>query len=188
MRRALLTAALLPALAGLAACEAGPVAPEPASVLDAEAALGATAAEPVRAHGDLLKAVRQATARFNSTTQAIRAGYNPDFEHCAAHPVLGGMGYHWVNGNLVDPVFDPMQPEAVLYARGPGGNMKLVAVEYIVINVGQPQPHFDGHPFDVEGVPPLMAEGVPHWSLHVWVHEDNPSGVFTPFNPNISCD
>jgi len=56
-------------------------------------------------------------------------------------------------------------------------------VEYIVINVGQPQPSFDGHPFDVGGTP----VPVPHWSLHAWVHLDNPNGVHTPFNPSVSC-
>src|SRR5688572_9618549 len=52
---------------------------------------------------DLLKAVRRATARFHSTTLALAAGYVRD-NHCVAIPGVGGMGYHWVNMNLVDPV------------------------------------------------------------------------------------
>jgi hypothetical protein len=71
----------------------------------------------------------------------------------------------------------------VLYATGPGGNLRLVAVEYIVINQGQARPSFGGHLFDVGGTP-IPA---PHWSLHVWLHEDNSNGIFTPFNPSISC-
>src|SRR5687767_2746611 len=67
---------------------------------------------------ELLKSVRQATSKFHSTTQAIKAGHEPD-DHCVSHPVLGGMGYHWVNPHLVDPVFDPLKPEALLYATGP---------------------------------------------------------------------
>jgi hypothetical protein len=136
----------------------------------------------VTAQDELLKAVRQATARFNATTQALRAGYVPD-EHCVAVPGLGGMGYHWVDASLVDPVFDPLRPEVLLYATGPGGNLRLVAVEYIVIDVGQPAPTFGGVPFDVGGTP----IPVPHWSLHVWLYEENPSGMFAPFNPNVSC-
>ena len=139
------------------------------------------------AHGDIVKAVRQSTARFHSTEQALQEGYMPD-DHCVAHPTLGGMGYHWVNGDLIDPVYNPMEPEAVLYIDGPGKKLQLTALEYIVIDVGQPQPHFGDHPFDVGGVPPLMAEGIPHWSLHVWMYEENPAGMFTPFNPNISCN
>lgn len=153
-------------VAGLAACDGSPAAP---------------------ADEDLLATVRQETATFSSTEQAIQAGYDPD-DHCVAHPQLGGMGHHWVNQALIDPGFDPMRPEALLYAPQQGGNFRLVGVEYIVIDTGQDQPHFDGHPFDVGGVPPLMDAGVPHWSLHLWVHEDNPNGLFAPFNPNVSCD
>jgi hypothetical protein len=43
----------------------------------------------------------------------------------------------------------------------------LVAVEYIVIDVGQPAPT--------------------HWSLHVWLWKDNPNGLFAAFNPDVSC-
>jgi hypothetical protein len=141
---------------------------------------------PAEAEPTLLEAVRQATLSFQSTSEATAAGYVAD-HHCVAHPELGGMGFHWVNQDLIDPVYDPMRPEALLYAPAAGGGVVLIGVEYIVIDVGQPQPSFDGHPFDVGGVPPLMEAGVAHWSLHVWAHRDNPSGLFAPFNPNVSC-
>lgn len=131
---------------------------------------------------DLLKAVRQATARFHSTTQAVKAGYQAD-DHCVAVPGLGGMGYHWKNPELIDPIFDPLQPEMLLYARGPNGQLQLVGVEYLMINVGQERPSFGGYPLDVNGTP----VPVPHYSLHVWLYEDNPNGIFAPFNPNVSC-
>ena len=131
---------------------------------------------------NLLKSVRRATERFHSTTQAIIAGHEPS-DHCVSVPGLGGMGYHWANPSLVDPVFDPLKPEAVLYATGPGGKMRLIALEYIVVNVGQPRPMFGDQPFDVGGAP----LPIPHWTLHVWLYENNPSGLFAPFNPNISC-
>lgn len=166
----------------LAGCDGSPAAPgvEPSSPF-------ASAAQALEAHGDLLRSVRQQTARFNSTIQATRAGYVAD-AHCVAHPELGGMGYHWLNRDLIDPVYEPLEPEVLLYAAGAGGNLRLVAVEYIVIDVGQPHPDFDGHLFDVGGVPPLAAAGIPHWSLHVWVHEENPNGLFAPFNPNVTCN
>jgi hypothetical protein len=136
--------------------------------------------------GDLLSQVREETTRFHSTSVAAEAGYE---QHgpCVFHPEKGGMGFHWVKHDLVDPTFDPMQPEALLYAPTPDGSLRLVGVEYIVINVGQPRPEFDGHPFDVDGVGPLMAQGVPHWSLHLWIHEENPSGVFERYSPRVSC-
>ncbi len=130
--------------------------------------------------------VRAETERFQDPALAVAAGYAAD-GHCVAHPELGGMGDHWINQALIDPVFDPLNPEALLYAPGPGGAPVLVGVEYIVIDVGQERPHFDGHPFDVAGVPPLTAAGVDHWSLHVWLHKPNPAGIFAPFNPDVSC-
>jgi hypothetical protein len=193
-RSTLRLAAFLPLVALLAAgCDASPAAPDAAlesSVAAghaAHAAHGAHAGKaPVRAHGDLLKAVRQQTSRFNSLRQAERAGYEVD-PHCVEVPGLGAMGHHAVNGAAIDPVFDPMQPEALLYIPKKGGGLKLVGVEYIVIDMGQPHPTFDGHPFDVGGVPPLMADGVPHYSLHVWSHAENPAGTFVPFNAALSC-
>lgn len=151
-----------------------------ASISEKSRASGSEQAESSKP--GLLKSVRSATSRFHSTTQAIAAGYEPD-DHCVSVPGLGGMGYHWVNPSLVDEVFDPLKPEVVLYASGPGGNLRLVAIEYIVINAGQAAPTFGNEPFNVGGTP--VPE--PHWSLHVWLYEDNPSGMFTPFNPNISC-
>lgn len=142
---------------------------------------GAVAARAAASPG-LLKQVHAATTRYHSTTQALKAGHVAD-PYCVEVPGLGGMGHHWANPSLVDPVFDALKPEVMLYAPDAQGNLKLVAVEYIVINVGQPAPTFDGHPFDVGGTP----VPVPHWSLHVWVHRDNPSGTFAPFNPDVNC-
>ena len=151
--------------------------------LESEMATSANTLAGSAAQSQLLLSVRRATARFHSTSQAIAAGYEAD-EHCVSVPGLGGMGFHWVNPSLVDPVFDPLKPEAILYAPGPVGKLRLVAVEYIVINVGQPAPMFGDQPFAVGGTPVPVA----HWSLHVWVHENNPSGIFAPFNPNVSCE
>lgn len=142
----------------------------------------ASANKSMSSMSDLLKSVRNSTSRFHSTQQAITAGYEPS-NQCVSVPGVGGMGYHWVNPTLVDPVFDPLHPEAVLYAPGPGGKLRLVAVEYIVINTGQTAPMFGTQAFTVGGTP----VPVPHWSLHVWLYEENPSGIFAAFNPNVSC-
>lgn len=147
-----------------------------------ESITSASSSRATATETNLLGSVKDATAKFHSTTQAIMAGYEAD-EHCVSAPGLGGMGYHWVNFSLVDPVFDPLKPEAVLYATGPGGKLKLIALEYIVINVGQPRPMFGDHPFDIGGTP----VPAPHWSQHVWLFENNPSGIFAPFNPNVTC-
>lgn len=132
----------------------------------------------VKYNSPLATQVKGATARFNSQVQASKAGYAVA-SPCVSNPAAGGMGFHWVNGALVDPVFDPMNPEAVLYdASG-----KLLAVEYIVIDVGQPAPTFGDQPFDVGGAP---IPG-PHWTLHVWLFEENSNGLFNPWNPAVVC-
>ncbi len=141
-----------------------------------------TAASTAMLSSSSLQAIKSATARFSATEQATKAGY-ASTPVCVAVPGLGGMGFHWANFGLVDPVFDPLKPEVMLYAPNKEGKLKLVAVEYIVIDVGQPRPSLDGQLFDIGGTP----VPAPHWSLHVWVHKDNPNGVFTPFNPAVSC-
>jgi hypothetical protein len=171
------------AVAGLLliGCERASTSPEMSSgALHNHVAVAATS--PVGgAGGALVKEVHSVAARFHSTKQAENAGYVTD-PFCVESPA-GGMGHHWVNTSLVDPVFDPLNPEVVLYAPDKNGKMKLVAVEYIVINAGQAAPTFDGQPFDVGGTPVPVA----HWSLHVWLGKPNPSGLFAPWNPDVDC-
>jgi len=176
------TAALLVMGFAASACDSSTASTEPmANALHNHAAV--TATSPVGGAGNaLLKDVHRIASRFHSTKQAEIAGYAED-PFCVEVPGLGGMGHHWVNQSLVDPVFDPLNPEAVLYAPDKNGKMKLVAVEYIVINANQPAPTFDGQAFDVGGTP-IPA---PHWSLHVWIGKPNPSGLFAPFNPDVDC-
>lgn len=178
-RNSHLRALVAPALAvALASCGSDMSSPTSHATMHANAAASTASAAANAAHAGLLKTVKSATARYHSSVQATKNGY-AIASPCISAPGLGGMGFHWVNDNLVDPVFDPVKPEAVLYdTRG-----KLVAVEYIVIDVGQPRPSFNGHLFDIGGTPVPVA----HWSLHAWVHLDNPTGVHTPFNPRVSC-
>ena len=164
------------------ACDSSTASTEPmANALHNHSAVAA--ASPVGGAGNaLLKDVHGVASRFHSTQQAVNAGYVED-PFCVEAPGLGGMGHHWANQSLVDPVFDPLNPEVVLYAPDKNGKMKLVAVEYIVINTGQTAPTFDGQAFAVGGTPVPVA----HWSLHVWLGQPNPSGTFAPFNPNVDC-
>jgi hypothetical protein len=172
LRRATRLAACVLAATALLSC-ADTAAPTSHALLHGDLVMSSADIDP-----GLVAEVHAATSRFHTTVQATKAGYAIG-SPCVAHPTLGGMGFHWVNGPLVDPVFNPREPEALVY--GPDG--KLGAVEYIVINVGQPAPTFAGHPFDVGGTPVPVA----HWSLHVWTHRTNPSGIFSPWNPAIVC-
>jgi hypothetical protein len=134
------------------------------------------------AQDPLLRAVRTATARYHSPQVAEADGFVPN-DHCAEIPGVAGMGYHWNHPGRMDGVFDPLEPEVVIYAPGPQGQLELVAVEYVVLDQGQERPHFGDHPFDIGGTP----NPNPHWSLHVWLYAENPDGIFEPWNPRITC-
>lgn len=171
-RRAMRFAACVVTMTAVASCDET-AAPTSHALLHGDQVMSSADIDP-----GLVAEVHAATAKFHTTVQASKAGYAIG-SPCVSHPTLGAMGFHWVNGPSVDPVFNAREPEALVY--DPAG--KLVAVEYIVINVGQPAPTFAGHPFDVGGTP----VPVPHWSLHVWTHRTNPSGIYSPWNPAISC-
>jgi hypothetical protein len=167
------------AVAAVTSCDASrPVDP----AVD-HASLHATSLEPaaIRLESSLAQSVKAATARFNSLVQAEKAGYLPA-SPCISSPA-GGMGYHYVNESIVDPVFDPLHPEALVYAPDENGKLRLAAVEYIVIDIGQDTPMFENRAFDPGGTP-VEAD---HWSLHVWAFKTNPSGLFSPFNPTVVC-
>jgi hypothetical protein len=142
---------------------------------------------------DQLQALRAATARYHSFQQALNAGYILEAgEPCVSSP-FGTMGYHVVNPALMaDPSIDPLQPEILLYAPNENGKLKLVGVEYWKADADQnlgtagDRPSVFGHPFDgpMPGHNPTMPV---HYDLHVWLWADNPSGMFAPFNPALSC-
>jgi len=144
-----------------------------------------------------LSVAKGATARFNSLVQARQAGYGlppegPLHECIASLNNTGAMGFHYINGNLLDGVIDPAAPEALVYAPDKHGSLKLVALEYVVFadawTSSEPPMLFD-QMFMFTPSPNRYA--IPaFWSLHAWIYQDNPTvpdGMFAPFNPNVSC-
>ena len=160
------------------------------------------------AQNRLLAQIRQATVKYQDFAVAEADGYmlNPG---CVSHPELGGMGFHAVNfGLIVDTEVDPLRPEVLVYEAQEDGTLKLVAVEFLVPahniyvdGVGVlPFPSFwdyenDGPPMlgnkefdDHRDFANMGGPGFPHYQLHVWLWKGNPSGIYAPFNPNVSCD
>lgn len=148
---------------------------------------GAGASQPSE-----LQEAKAATARYHSVKQAQRDGYlraSP----CESSPA-GGMGIHYMKPELAaDAVVDPKHPELLLYAPDRRGRLELVAVEYFVPAADQEPPLDDsdtpdlfGREFDgpMEGHAPGMPH---HYDLHVWLWASNPSGMFSPWNPRVSC-
>ena len=176
-------------------------------------ALAASLAVATRAgaSSDVTQAAKAASAQYHSVEQALKDGYSGAGEPCVQAPpppgLNGAMGIHYVNAALTrDLEIDPQQPEILLYLPGDDGKVKLVGVEYFapaLANTAEgPRPWFGpdppplgffnsapsvlGQTFD--GPMPGHNSDMPwHYDLHVWFWEDNPGGLFAPFNSALSC-
>ena len=150
------------------------------------------------AGGDDLSIARAATARFHDLGVAQSAGYGGPLvdlngNACIDQPGAGGMGIHYVNGALVaDPSEDAATPEAVIYEPEPNGQLRLVAVEYVVLQSAwqaagnSTPPSLFGQTFEL--VPAGNRYGLPpFYELHAWIWKHNPSGMFNDWNPDVSC-
>lgn len=137
----------------------------------------------------------RAPALFQGVDWAIAAGYTlrlPDLtgETCIADATLGAMGVHMVNTGLLDATLDVSAPEALVYEPRRNGRLNLVAFEYVVFESdwAKPDPpELFGQEFDY--VPAGNRYGLPaFYALHVWLWKHNPSGLFSAWNPRVSCD
>jgi len=124
-----------------------------------------------------LDQVRNATARFLDVDEAVEAGY------VDIALFVPNMGWHYMKESLVDEKFDATQPELLVYADDPcGGKRKLVAVEYAVpLALSKKAPlGFFGRADEWDANQQFQL-----WTLHAWVFEFNPDGVFAAFNPRV---
>ena len=139
----------------------------------------------------LIADTRQETASFRDFDGIEAAGYSK-FLDCFQNQDVGGMGQHYVNGDLAgDDVLDPMKPEALVYEPTEDGQMNLVAFEYLVFadtwdpnNTGREAPELFDQPFHLITTIPNTP---PVWALHLWLWTDNPDGLFSDFNPIVFC-
>src|ERR1700716_1756421 len=83
--------------------------------------------------GALLKIVRDSTERFKDVSVALAEGYALQFG-CVSGPDAGAMGLHYVNGSLVNSgVLDATRPHIVIYEATPGGGLRLIGADYLLI-------------------------------------------------------
>ncbi|HEY3542933.1 MAG TPA: hypothetical protein VGK79_10350 [Gaiellaceae bacterium] len=146
-----------------------------------------------------LEKTKAALDKYQSVDAAKQAGYAPA-SPCEATPTDpdqssygGGMGVHFVNPALMAPgPLDPAKPPILVYAPVAGGGFRLVAAEYFKPDADQnvktddDRPSLFGRAFDG----PMLghAPGMPiHYDLHVWLWQHNPSGLFAPWNPDVTC-
>ncbi len=125
---------------------------------------------------------------------------------------LGGMGIHFFRPDLLQITAmgprvagvgmhtDFMQPSVLIYFPDESGALKLGAVENLVFEGAWKEagnaspPEFLGrqywHRIDNPATPDFDEAHMfePHYELHIWLHHDNPSGMFSPYNPAVSCD
>jgi hypothetical protein len=195
MRPVLLATPLLFAMT-LGACAdpitTGPLEPATADAVGSHAmpaALGPQGAGGPAAQNRIYAAVRAATARYHQIDRALEDGYSLG-SACVESP-SGGMGYHYVRGDLMDGVLEPTRPEALLYEPQRNGTLRLVAVEWIIVAAlwaGDGIPMLGSQPFDDHTAPGSSGPPFPHYQLHAWLWKHNPAGMHTQFNPNVNCD
>jgi len=141
---------------------------------------------------DLAK-VRQATTKYHDVNLALADGFIRT-PNCVESPE-GGMGIHFISpARMMDPAVNLLEPEILLYVETENG-MKLLGVEYWftigapdspVPNPAPASPTIFGRLLDgpMEQHEPGQP---PHYDLHAWIWQANPTGIFAPFNPNVSC-
>lgn len=164
----------------LAACSAEPTAMRSARTMD-PAGIEGTRGLDASVERDLAT-LRRVTAPFHDFATARAAGWSAQITPCMDMPT-GGMGFHYGNPTYIDGAVSVDKPELLLYEPEKNGQMRLVAVEYIVpfTEWSAPQPPrlfgLDFKPNDTFQV----------WALHAWVWKHNPSGMFADWNPEVSC-
>jgi len=142
----------------------------------------------------LVDKVRMATARYLDINVARNEQWMAATP-CVSGPASGAMGVHFVLPSRVgDGMLDASAPEALIYEPMPGGALRLVGVEFIVLAEDWARLHpeggtpaVDGHLTNYVGAP--NRYGLPaFYELHVWAWQDNPNGNFADFNTRVTCD
>ena len=167
-------------------------------------ASSASAQQPLSSHqhdsnsakappAELVKVVRESTARFRDVRLAAAEGYGLMFG-CVTSGEVGAMGMHFVNLPLVtDGKLDATRPEIVIYEPLANGRLRLIGADYLVFaadwdaaNPGNP-PQLMGQLFHLFEAPNRF--GLPaFYTLHVWAWKENPSGTFVNWHTSVSCD
>ena len=152
------------------------------------------------ARQDELADVRQVTAQFHRVEAAEAAGYKLGYltgdgrtiiTGCVAHPTdptAGAMGFHYFNKALIDDmVADVLKPEGLVYAPASNGELKLVAVEYVVPGLASNPPGVSEAPI-LFGLPmEILVPAVGFYTRHAWLWGHNPSGMLSHWNPEVTC-
>jgi len=148
-------------------------------------------AQQPQAQGDqdkLVEIVRNATQKYQDVSNLPKT-YTPVLG-CVSGSDHGAMGVHYVNLSLLDGPIDPTTPQALIYEPQANGEMKLVAVEFIILASALPAnsaPEVEGHLMNYIDYPNRYGLPGPFFELHVWAWKDNPQGPFVDWNNHVTC-
>ena len=143
------------------------------------------------------KLAKAGTSAFATLDAAKSSGYallkDAKGIACIDNPGVGAMGIHYVKGDLVkDPTVAAKTPAVLVYQPLAGGQMQLVAVEYVVIaqawkDAGNANPpKLFGKDFEL--IPAGNRYGLPpFYELHAWLYKHNSRGMYDDWNPTVSC-
>ena len=144
----------------------------------------------------LVRAVRDATARFRNVTTPAEVGdpYAMIFG-CVSGGDVGAMGIHFLRGDILhDGDVKDDEPEILLFEPTANGGIRLTGADFIVFkseweakHKDEGPPVLDGQLFHLFDSPNRFGLDA-FYTLHVWAWKDNPNGTFTNWNPNVSCD
>lgn len=129
--------------------------------------------------------LRAVTAPFHDFDRARAAGWSAQITPCMTDPGgAGGMGFHYGKVKLIDGSVHVDQPQLLLFEPEQNGRLRLVAAEYIIPYTFVPR----------SAAPPVLfgqefqqVDAFQLWGLHVWAWKNNPSGLFAPWNPVVTC-
>ncbi|WP_020135929.1 hypothetical protein [Streptomyces sp. 351MFTsu5.1] len=139
-------------------------------------AVPAQAADPAPTVWTDLTPTYTATGAYGYAPLAVADGFVP-------MSCVPGMGYHYVNADNVGET-DPERPAALLYDDGPHGR-RLLGVEWIVpAGSGVTRPTLFGQEFQGPADVPGVGSS---YTLHAWIYRTNPSGLFKPTDPDVTC-
>lgn len=167
---------------------------------------------------DELIKIYHATKKYQDVQAALDDGYIRDpFNICDTGPMMGwpsfvgAMGIHYVRPDLLGLFqggervngdglhLDFNKPGILIYEPSEDGSLDLVAIENLVFQKGwhaagnEGRPEFMGYDyFAMADNPETDVDEAhkfePHYDLHMWLYRENPSGLFMPFNPSVSCE
>lgn len=182
-------------------CAAGAIALLTASAVSADV--------PRTQPDEALQQLASELQAYRSVAHARSQGYVQG-SGCESHPTLGTMGFHYVRPDLLGltaPVngrvngtgtYTGANPPAILlYVPDGQGGLKLAGIEFLVFAAAwdaanSHPPMYRGRLYnymvDNPNTPHDEAHGfMPHYDLHVWLFDHNPGGLYTQWNPSLSC-